>query len=555
MADPEAQEYRHKWTNVIEVYERALGADPDGEFAAESTAAIGRLYLGLYTKSRRESDLDHALDWLARAARDHHDSAVAATAQLALGHAYYQYKADADRAFIELLKVELNHPQAVEEVKTAKRLMAEISGADMEAAAREEGVDLARIMGGEGGDPACPPDQSDAPKRDAVLQNIRHWHNPEYSRVAVDLTRPTVFHDHILRQDPSLNKPIRLYIDLENTRVSPNIRPEHPIADGLLKRARVAQYDQDTVRVVLDIESIDSYRIFSLEDPFRIVVDVSGEPVKTAAATDEKEDRKKKLADLRETAKKRPKVPRGPARTKPDAASLARQLGLGVKRVIIDPGHGGKDHGATGVNGTREKDLTLKVARMLAEKIEKQLGLDVVLTRNKDVFLPLEERTALANTHGADLFISIHANAHRSAGVHGIETYFLNLATDAEAMRVAARENATTQKNMSDLQVILSDLMLNSKISESADLCGRVHQSMVGGVSKKYKNIRDLGVKQAPFYVLIGANMPSVLIEMGFISNAAEEKRLNNPAYMNTLTDGIVRGVQRYNESIKKAAS
>ena len=189
---------------------------------------------------------------------------------------------------------------------------------------------------------------------------------------------------------------------------------------------------------------------------------------------------------------------------------------------------------------------------MLAEKIEKRLGLEVVLTRNKDVFLPLEERTALANTKGADLFISIHANAHRSKKVHGIETYFLNLATDEEAMRVAARENATTQKNMSDLQMILSDLMLNSKITESGRLAAKVHRSMLSRVKKRYKGIRDLKVKQAPFYVLIGANMPSILIELGFLSNKIEEGRLKDWKYLNHLSDGIVEGIKSYNQSIKK---
>jgi N-acetylmuramoyl-L-alanine amidase len=260
----------------------------------------------------------------------------------------------------------------------------------------------------------------------------------------------------------------------------------------------------------------------------------------------------KPLTDLRETAQKRKKTPRGPARVQPDKSSLARVLGLSVSKVVIDPGHGGKDHGATGLTGTREKDLTLQFAKVLAEKIEKRLGLEVVLTRQKDVFLPLEERTALANTKGADLFISIHANAHRSKKVHGIETYFLNLATDEEAMRVAARENATTQKNISDLQMILSDLMLNSKITESGRLATKVHRAMVSAVKRHYKGVRDLKVKQAPFYVLIGANMPSILVELGFLSNKTEENRLKNWKYLNRLSDGIVEGVKAYNQSIKK---
>jgi len=547
----EAQKFRHNWLNVMARYEKVAEKAAGGELGQKALMTLGDLYLGLYQVSRLEADLDQALEKFRRLIQNFPQAAAAAEAQFKIGKIYYDYKDDPDRAYVEFLKVELNHPRS-KQVAAARKMMARIAGpSEMHSPEVKPSPQ------------ASPPKVHGEP---AVVQGLRYWANPTYSRIAIDLDREVSFRDHLLRPDPALNKPMRLYLDLSQARIAPGVQEELPIADGLLRKARVGQHNQDTVRVVLDIQNINNYRIFSLTNPFRIVVDVSGdqgraekepEPEKeaTAKASPPSQDSRpgQPLADLSETAKKRKKVPRGPAQTKAGQDSLARQLGLGIRKIVLDPGHGGKDHGATGINGLREKDLTLRFARILAERIEKQLGLEVVLTRERDEFLPLEERTAIANTKCADLFISIHANAHKDPGLTGVETYFLNLATDAEAMRVAARENATSTKNMSDLQVILNDLMLNSKITESSRLAAKVHRAMVGRVKKRYKNIRDLGVKQAPFYVLIGANMPSILVELGFISNRLEEDRLRNKAYLDQLADGLIEGIKAYVTSTKKS--
>jgi N-acetylmuramoyl-L-alanine amidase len=168
--------------------------------------------------------------------------------------------------------------------------------------------------------------------------------------------------------------------------------------------------------------------------------------------------------------------------------------------------------------------------------------------------MPLDERTAFANVNKADLFISVHVNAHKQSSVYGLETYFLNMATDERAVMVAARENATSEKNISDLQSILNDLMLNTKISESSKLAYKVQSGMMTNIKKTYKVRKDLGVKQAPFYVLIGAEMPAVLIETGFITNPTEKKRLLNDSYKNLLADGITSGINSYIKSIEQAA-
>jgi N-acetylmuramoyl-L-alanine amidase len=184
--------------------------------------------------------------------------------------------------------------------------------------------------------------------------------------------------------------------------------------------------------------------------------------------------------------------------------------------------------------------------------MEERLGVEVTLTRNRDVFLPLERRTAFANMQRADLFLSLHINAHKQAEVSGLETYFLNMATDERAVMVAARENATSEKNISDLQKILNDLMLNTKISESSKLAHEVQKGMVSSARRKYEDVKDLGVKQAPFYVLIGAEMPAVLVETGFLTNPVEKKRLQSRKYLESIADGIVAGIEVYVKSLER---
>jgi len=321
--------------------------------------------------------------------------------------------------------------------------------------------------------------------------------------------------------------------------------------------------------VVLDIESIESYKIYSLPDPFRVIVDVHGQPAAAVATVAEKSSPPETEADTPEptdeaTAEDTPPLilqdckkikfsrkPKGPApeRGAPITTpilSLAQQLNLGVRKIVIDPGHGGKDPGATAF-GMQEKDIVLQVAKKLGVQLKKKLGCEVILTRNKDVFLSLEERTAIANANGADLFVSLHLNAHPSEKVFGFETYYLNLSTDPEAIRVAALENATSTHQLSDLQGILSDIMKNSKIDESSRLAKQVQEALSTGLAnRRYPQAKSLGVKQAPFYVLIGAEMPAILIEMAFISNKTDAGHVKKEGYQDALAEEIVQGLQKY---------
>jgi N-acetylmuramoyl-L-alanine amidase len=230
---------------------------------------------------------------------------------------------------------------------------------------------------------------------------------------------------------------------------------------------------------------------------------------------------------------------------------MSRQLGLGVSRIVIDAGHGGHDPGAQG-NGLNEAELTLDVAQRLQKLLAKQPGVEVVMTRDSDVFIPLQERTAIANREGADLFLSIHANASRNTEARGVETYFLNFANTREAEAVAARENAGSGQTMHNLPDIVKAIALNNKLNESRDLAETVQKSMVNRLSVKSKQLRDLGVKQAPFVVLIGAGMPSVLAEISFITHKQEGSLLKTAAYRQQIAQALFDGLQNYQQSLKK---
>jgi len=500
--NPENQKYRHNWLRCIDKFQSVYEKDLTGPWAPAGLYMAGTLYRKLYTRSKVPADLENAREVF--------------------------------NQIIEQFPRSRYHAKAAMEMKTMPRPdesasvaqtdpigeQIETSTSENNSAAADASVSTERTE---------LPSSQTAPEGMVTVTNLRFWSNPNYTRVVIDADNEASYYHHLLKKDPSINKPQRLYVDLSNSRLGEQIRKSIPINDDLLSDARAGQYTQDSVRVVVDIKSFETYKIFSLKDPFRIVIDVWG-------SRGEEKPRERTPAD---TVNKGGRIPPG---------SLAKQLALGVRRIVIDPGHGGKDYGAPGYyKGVHEKNVVLAIARKLADKIRKELKLEVVLTRNGDRFLTLEERTAFANTKNADLFISIHTNASRDRRAYGIETYFLNLATDEEAIRVAAMENATSTKNISDLQKILYDLMQNAKINESSRLAGYVQGAVIGHLkNKRYSRVKSKGVKQAPFYVLLGAQMPSILIETAFISNARECKRLTNSGYQERLSEGIIQGIRKY---------
>jgi N-acetylmuramoyl-L-alanine amidase len=225
---------------------------------------------------------------------------------------------------------------------------------------------------------------------------------------------------------------------------------------------------------------------------------------------------------------------------------LIRALGLKIGKIVIDPGHGGHDTGTIGPNGLEEKDLVLDVGRRLGKLLETRLGAEVVYTRKDDVFIPLETRTAIANQARADLFVSIHANSSSDPDARGVETYYLNFTSSPQALEVAARENAVSEKSIFELQDLVKKIALKEKIEESKEFAGDVQQSLHSGLAAKSPAIRNRGVKKAPFIVLIGANMPSILAEISFVSNPVDERRLATSDYRERIAESLYRGIANY---------
>ena len=369
-----------------------------------------------------------------------------------------------------------------------------------------------------------------------VLQSIRAYPSASYTRVVLYLTDAVPYRRGILR------RPDRLYIDLDGARLADDLKKKSwrfARADAI-KGIRVGQFLPDTARVVLDFDRIKMHRLFTLENPFRIVIDVFREDWRPAART----------AAVQRTPEPAPSPPaeepaRVPESNRNGRYSLYRQMGMKAGRIMLDPGHGGHDPGAIGVDGIKEKDITLAVAKQLKREIERRWNVEVLMTRQDDRFIPLEERTAMANSQGVDLFISIHANASRRGKIRGIETYYLQWAKDEHAMEVAARENAVTTARMHELKKFIKMILQNPKVEESKDLAVFVQNALVQAVKPRY-GTKDLGVKTAPFYVLMGAEMPAILVEISFLSHPREGRLLKKEEYRRNIVAGILSGLERY---------
>ncbi|MBW2116999.1 MAG: N-acetylmuramoyl-L-alanine amidase [Deltaproteobacteria bacterium] len=523
---PKKKKFRHNWLACVSRYKKVSARYPKSNQAAWALYHSARMYTSLYSYARRSGDLDEAIGFYRELVDKYRNHRIADDGQYRIGEIYYKYKKDLPQAYVEFLKVDIRFPSG-----------------DMRPKARKM-LDKLAVTLGKRDEKKTVKNSGPSKSGSIALKDIRHWSTPNYTRVVFDLENPVKYKHHLLKADPDHKKPRRLYLDLDGTRVTAKSERQIAIKDGLLKRARAAQYTKDVVRVVLDMESIGGYKVFHLHDPFRIVVDVRRNEKSVA----------KSKAKAKPALKKRP-VRKGfrKAEEPEKTASLAKQLGLNVRRIVIDPGHGGKDPGCNIRGGVKEKNIVLSIARLLAKKIREKIGCEVVLTRTKDTFISLERRTAIANMKKADLFVSLHVNAHKNRKIWGLETYFLNMATDERAVMVAARENATSEKNISDLQTILNDLMLNTKIHESSRLAHEVQKGMVFRIKKRYKKAKSLGVKQAPFYVLIGAQMPAILVETGFLTNPTEKKRLMSKKYQDNVAEGICTGISSYIKSIDQA--
>jgi N-acetylmuramoyl-L-alanine amidase len=420
------------------------------------------------------------------------------------------------------------------------------------------------------------PAASDAPPVHGgavALREITRTALPDGIRVTIELDAESPY------RAERIEGPRRVFFDLKNVRPVAALQDATlRFTDDVVREIRLGRHPQNTTRVVVDMEGLDNYSVFTLYNPFRLVIDFQRSAAPAAARPQPAAERlpARPIDAAHATPPPGPPVVSGPAAApSPVAApplkelpvrlpppslpsanangqfSLARQLGLGISRIVIDAGHGGHDPGAR-ANGLSEAELVLDVAQRLAKLLRQQPGVEVVMTRDRDVFIPLEERTAIANREGADLFLSIHANAARNTRARGVETYFLNFAPNAEAEAIAARENAGSTRTMHSLPEIVKAIALNNKINESRDFAAMVQRSMIRRLSPRNRQLKDLGVKQAPFVVLIGAGMPSVLAEISFVTHKQEAQLLKSGPYRQHIADALLDAILRYQQSLKK---
>jgi N-acetylmuramoyl-L-alanine amidase len=456
------------------------------------------------------------------------------------------------------------------------------------------------------------PDQHQSTNLTSEVTAVRHWVGPNYTRIVIGLDGEAKF------ETSRLVNPDRIVLDLATTRLSPELASStFPVEDGFLHQIRVAQFRPNVTRVVLDVAKIEDYSVFTLPNPFRLIIDVHGLPstrlaekssapeasgsLKTVppitqtsrasrqaetshavpgsqgATTDvgATEPTKGREADTPQTASVRAPSPSSHApsakqpnkldsgdlassaipglHSDPGSLTLTRVLGLKIGRVVIDPGHGGHDTGTIGPTGLREKDVVLDVALKLKKLLTRNTGNSVILTRSDDSFVPLEERTDIANEKAADLFVSIHANASRDQSARGVETYYLNFTSSPESLEVAARENATSQESVHQLQDLIKKIALTEKTEESHEFAQIVQRQVSASLAKAGAAQRDRGLKKAPFVVLIGANMPSILAEISFLTNPRDERLLRKAGYRQKIAEALYLGIARYVNTLGRA--
>ena len=480
----------------------------------------------------------------------------------------------------------------------------------------EEGVRLLRSL--ERRHPASP-FTSRVPERQHQLDQMTRlaWLNDVDRSVDGDIVRVSIRIDReVPYRAARLDNPSRLFFDFPRTEAAPPLRNATLTYDdagnpaAAIRAIRLGRHPQHTTRVVLDVTDPESCTAYTLDTPFRLVVDctsagrgvVGAASVLNAAAippvtvppsptvppsvprADLEGFRFATIAHMLQPALIGPEnlphpkpvppltrpivstelveeplrlptpepTPLPPAANSSGEFSIARQLGLRVSRIVIDPGHGGHDPGAK-ARGLSEADLVLDIAHRLAQRLSTQPGLEVVMTRQGGGYMPLQARTTLANRVQADLFLSIHANASKNAQARGVETYYLNLATDPAAERLAARENVTGLNTMNDLEGLLQSIATNSKVNESRDFATTVQHALLRALRTADPDTPDLGVKEAPFVVLIGAHMPSILAEISFVTNRRDATLLSTDAYRDLIADALLDGIVRYRRSLDPA--
>jgi N-acetylmuramoyl-L-alanine amidase len=603
---PQNARQKSDYEKVIRTFRAVHQADPAYGKAPVALKSVAILYAEMGERFASDEYYRSAIEAYQNLISQYPQSGLSRDALLAIGGIYRSELENPEQARQTFQEYAEKYPrsaktaEAQEKVRQIDRLLAERESARLAKAEKRRAGTLPEVTA------------------------VRRWVGPSYSRIVISVEGEVKFESN------RLPNPDRIVLDLANARLSSAlVRKTFPVEDGFLRQIRIGQYLPTVTRVVLDVERIEDYSVFTLPNPFRLVIDINGPPSRVAEKPAEAKPTKAPPAPaseetLRAAAKKPSPVPTGrtaataePSETKPDgkpakaaagvvgeaggakptgasepketasaklpslpssaarqaepgvtapaesvvaikpstptdsgARTLTRALGLKIARIVIDPGHGGHDTGTIGPTGLCEKDLVLDVAIRLKKLLEAKTGAEVILTRADDTFIPLEERTAIANEKAADLFISIHANGSRDRRARGIESYYLNFTSDPEALEVAARENATTQESVHQLQDLIKKIALTEKIEESQDFATQIQREVYSRLRRFSGEQKNRGVKKAPFVVLIGANMPSVLAEISFLTNPQDERLLKRPEHRQRIAEALYRGVARYVSSL-----
>ncbi|HMD85932.1 MAG TPA: N-acetylmuramoyl-L-alanine amidase [Terriglobia bacterium] len=609
-AQPESKRHKEDFKKVIDAFYVVYLQNPAYSKTPVALTAIAELYREMGRQFSSDSYFLESIKSYRFLIKEYPYNRFAREAQFTLGEVYRQDLEDpgeARRAFQDFIAAYPKSEKAGEardilkqlDRQAAERAMAHPAPAPVEKAAEKppSGLRQAEMV----------PEERSSGLRQVTA--VRRWVGPNYLRIVIEVGGEAKF------DSVRLSNPDRIVVDVQSARLSSElVGKTFPVENGFLRQIRVAQFTADVARVVLDVEKIEAYSIFSLPNPFRLVIDVQGAaptqmartvkpppaanaegrnpdkvrsaatpntlptaqlgaavkaapPAPTHAKTETRpstppEDKDKESASIGpppasepdKRSKEKTEATRADAYptiqpaapTASGSRTLTRALGLKIGRIVIDPGHGGHDTGTIGPTGLEEKEVVLDVGLKLKKLLEQNTGCEVVMTRSDDTFIPLEERTAIANEKSADVFVSIHANASRDMSARGIETYYLNFTTSPDALEVAARENATSQEAVHQLQDLIKKIAMTEKIEESQDFARQVQREVYTRVTKVSGAQRDRGTKKAPFVVLIGANMPSVLAEISFLTNPHDERLLKRSDYREKIAYALYEGILGY---------
>jgi N-acetylmuramoyl-L-alanine amidase len=556
-----------EWQVCVEMFRKVSHTYPESRRAADALFTEGLLYWNMHQRFDRQESLYQAVQAYEQLVNLHPSHTLADDALYNIAVIYSEDMGDKTQAIAVLQRLKESYPRS-EMAQQASLLLSKlrsekpaITPHSVQSKPVETVIEL--------------PSKSLSANQSLMVQDIRYWSNPDYTRVSIYLNKKATFNHRLLKKDPQQRTPNRLYLDIEGAKLGKDLSHEIAIQDSQLMRVRSGQFTLDTARVVLDLNSIYDYQIASRTDPDRIIIDIQGsqpkqiilpssqvqptlEPVAVATPT------ATPVVEMPTTSKNDPiaaimrEQPKTPTLSLPSTSaksndrSLSSQPILPYRTIILDPGHGGDDPGAKGPSGTQEKDVVLDIALKLRDELSRYKDIRVVMTRDTDVFVPLPQRSLVANEEHGNLFVSIHANASPHHNASGISTYVFDNAKDEYSKRLEEVENASIMKGEKDEQDFLT-LMFKSMTKNyftnlSVELAVAVQGALMTGLKSSNRGARDLGVRQAMFYVLWNTEMPAILVETSFISNRKEESLLRSTTYQAEMARSIATGLKSFLE-------